>query len=145
MTEILFTLTTIYVAYVIYSIVNGEKSSIKSAQPEKETPSIIEQPILEMAEPEAIKPKVALSPETGNAVKMAAKTPVPKGSVRDPKSGEVAAVTGNYRFTKRWVKEALVAEGLLGKVYKNNELDADTEVLIKSAIATFITLDKYQA
>jgi hypothetical protein len=57
----------------------------------------------------------------------------------------VASITTNYRFTKRWVKDALVAEGLLEKIYKNNELDAQSEALIKNAMAKLETMDKYQA
>jgi hypothetical protein len=41
----------------------------------------------------------------------------------DASTGEEARVAGNYRMVKRWIKEALVEEGLLGKIYKNNELD----------------------
>ncbi|MGZ8223663.1 MAG: hypothetical protein ACXW0H_00925, partial [Methylobacter sp.] len=64
--------------------------------------------------------------------------------IKDPKTGEVATAYNNYRFTKRWIKEALVAEGLLEKVYKNNELDAATEAKIKEAIQKLEAMDKYR-
>jgi hypothetical protein len=38
-----------------------------------------------------------------------------------------------------------VTEGLLDKVYKNNELNADTETAIKQAIAKLEAMDKYRA
>jgi len=50
----------------------------------------------------------------------------------------------NYRFTKRWIKEALVAEGLLDKVYKNDELNADIGEKIKSAVLKLEAIDKYR-
>ena len=144
MTEILFTLTTIFVAYVIYSVINGEKSLPKSESPEISPPSIPKPSTTEAVKPTEII-KVAPLNEAIKEPVVAVKVTVAKGSVRDPKTGEVATVTNNYRFIKRWVKEALVAEGLLEKVYKNNELDNNTELAIKSAIATFIAMDKYQA
>jgi hypothetical protein len=39
----------------------------------------------------------------------------------------------------------LVAEGLLEKVYKNNELDAEIETVIKDALIKLEALDKYKA
>jgi hypothetical protein len=68
-----------------------------------------------------------------------------KKGLRDPKTGEVATSYNNYRFTKRWIKDALVSEGLLEKVYKNNELDAATEVAIKEALVKLEGMDKYRA
>ena len=62
----------------------------------------------------------------------------------DPTTGEVATVYSNYRFTKRWIKDALVTEGLLDKVYKNTELDAPTEAAIKDAIVKLEAIDKYK-
>ena len=68
-----------------------------------------------------------------------------KRGLKDPKTGEVTTVYSNYRFTKRWIKEALVAEKLLEKIYKNDELTADIELKIKSAVIKLETIDKYQA
>jgi len=50
----------------------------------------------------------------------------------------------NYRFTKRWIKDALVTEGLIEKVYKNNELDATIEAAIKDALVKLEAIDKYK-
>nr|WP_305909532.1 hypothetical protein [Methylomarinum sp. Ch1-1]MDP4522451.1 hypothetical protein [Methylomarinum sp. Ch1-1] len=65
-------------------------------------------------------------------------------SVKNPETGEVAKIPNNYRFTKRWVKEALVNEGLLDKIYKNNELDDATNAKIKTALDKLKAMDKYQ-
>ncbi|MGZ8250231.1 hypothetical protein, partial [Methylomagnum sp.] len=34
-------------------------------------------------------------------------------NLRNPATGEIAVIPTNYRFAKKWIKEALVAEGLL--------------------------------
>jgi len=90
----------------------------------------------------APKPK----PQVVATADVATSTPavVAKGNVRNPLTGEIASIASNYRFTKRWIKEALVAEGFLDKVYKNNELNAEAEALIKTALAKLEALDKYQ-
>ncbi|MGZ8191726.1 MAG: hypothetical protein ACXWTS_10940, partial [Methylococcaceae bacterium] len=103
-----------------------------------ETQAVVEQP----------KPQISIPKVQPVATKKTAPTVMPntaKGSVRDPKTGEIASISSNYRFTKRWVKEALVAEGLLEKIYKNNELDTDTEAKIKDALVKLETMDKYRA
>ncbi|MGZ8137102.1 MAG: hypothetical protein ACXW1W_09955 [Methylococcaceae bacterium] len=141
MTEILFILTTIYVAYVAYSIVNEQRTS--ASQP-SETHVEIQEVVKDSPKPVVVseeQPAVA-----AKKTKASVATPNPgRGTVRDPKTGEVATITGNYRFTKRWIKEALVTEGLLEKVYKNNELDAETEAAIKEAMAKLEAMDGYRA
>ena len=71
-------------------------------------------------------------------------TTSPKKGLKNPATVEVVSNYSNYAFTKRWIKEALVAEGLLDKIYKNNELDADTNAKIQAAINQLRTLSKYQ-
>jgi hypothetical protein len=66
-------------------------------------------------------------------------------SLRNPATGERSAVPTNYRFAKRWIKEAMVAEGLLEKVYANSELDADRSEQVRLALNTFKSLEKYRA
>lgn len=162
MTEILFILTVIFVAYVVYVVVNEHKATLKptvaNAKPEAqkvlaeqpapkakpEAPKeLVEQPapkaIVENIKPANIKPatiKKTISPATTQKT-------VKKG-LRDPKTGEVATSYSNYRFTKRWIKDALVAEGLVEKVYKNNELNTAIEAKLKDGIAKLEALDKYK-
>ena len=144
MSEALFILTTIFVAYVVYKTVNEQKETTKSAVPKAkpEAPKVVaEQPMPETVA-KIIKP-AKIKPATIKKTTPTATTPdtVKKG-LRDPKSGEVATTYSNYRFTKRWIKEALVAEGLLEKVYKNDELNAEIEATIKDAVAKLEAIQK---
>jgi len=142
MTEGLFILTTIFVAYVVYVVVNEQKPTTKFAMPEakSETPAVVveqqkQETAIEDQQPETIS-KTASPPVASNTG---------KGGLKDPKTGEITTSYNNYRFTKRWIKEALVAEGLLEKVYKNNELNPEIEARIKDALSTFQAMDKYRA
>lgn len=150
MTEVLFILTTVFVAYVVYVIVNESKPNAKKAvQPE---PQVTEQAV---AKPEAVaikvvkekKPEVSKKTPPANTAKVtkaAVAATADKKGLKDPSTGEVATTYSNYRFTKRWIKDALVTEGLLDKVYKNNELDAEVEGKIKQAIAKLEEIEKYR-
>jgi outer membrane biosynthesis protein TonB len=193
MTEGLFILTTIFVAYVVYAIIGEQKATAKSkapaAKPEAQA-AVVEQPKPQAAvakeKPAAATPKAATpksEPSKSTAAKPAATKPAaPKvaakpaatkatakpastkaaaaqpaatkkapaaaaksAGLKDPKTGEVVTAYSNYRFTKRWIKDALVAEGLLEKVYTGNELNADTEAKIKAAIGKLEAMDKYKA
>ncbi len=62
----------------------------------------------------------------------------------NPDTGEEAKVTNNYRMTKRWVKEALVSEGLLDKIYKNTDLDAPAKIKVAQALSIIKAMDKYK-
>ena len=147
MSEALFVLTVIFVAYVVYKTVNEQKETPKSqvSKAKPEAPKMVaEKPTTEDVgkneKPEIIKP--------ANIKKSTPlKTPqgVSKRGLKDPKTGNVATSYSNYRFTKRWIKDALVTEGLLEKVYKNNELDASIEAKIKDAVAKLVEMDKYKA
>jgi len=132
MSEVLFILTTVFVAYVVYTVVNDQKAPTKAAA----KPIKPEEPPVTVAVQKKAAAPVAPAP---------AAQAVGKGELRNPKTGEVSKVQSNYRFTKRWIKEALVEEGLVEKVYKNNELDGDTEEKIKDALLKLEAMDKYTA
>jgi hypothetical protein len=148
MSEVLFILTIIFVAYVVYKTVNEQKETPKPTTVPKakpEAPEIVtERPIPEAVvknvRPAMIKPATIKQ----TTAKATTQDTIKKG-LRDPETGEVATSYSNYRFTKRWIKDALVAEGLLEKVYKNNELDAAIETTIKDAIVKLEAMDKYKA
>ena len=144
MTEGLFILTTIFVAYVVYVVVNDRKKSAKA--PVRETQSAKAESHVVPAKSQTVaKQEVSEAPKPAVTESAApAAESAPKGGLRDPKTGEVAGAYTNYRFTKRWIKEALVAEGLLDKIYKNNELNPDIEAKIRSAMAKLETMEKYQ-
>lgn len=138
MTEIFFVLTIIYAAYVIFVAIRDDKKAhviddsapamwsvtngVKPLIPEKPMAQIIEKP----------------APKT-------TKITATKTGLKNPETGEIATSYANYRFTKRWIKEALVAEGLLEKVYKTTELTPEIEIAIKEAISRLETLKNYQA
>ncbi|MEI6147441.1 MAG: hypothetical protein D0531_06805 [Methylococcales bacterium] len=153
MFEIFFMFTVIFVAYVVYHMFNEQK---EAPAPTSSAPKTQ----LDVSAVLAPKPAVVLAPKTANQSKKTAavkpkvvkKTPAKatakvtdtKKGLRDPKTGEVATSYNNYRFTKRWIKDALVSEGLLEKVYKNNELEPDIEATIKAAIVKLEALEKYK-
>lgn len=147
MTEVLFVLTVIYVAYVLYVVNSNKKAIVNSitpvAEPEKQAVSVEQSPIEPIPKKESAK---ALDTDTPKPVKstVTKKPPVAKKGLKDPKTGDIATTYNNYRFTKRWIKEALVTEGLVDKVYKNNELNADIETGIKAAIAKLETMEQYK-
>lgn len=142
MTEMLFVLTTIFVAYVVYVIINDQKTLAKPIEQDTQSEKKI---VKEQAKAEVLAKEELPTATVDKAPVTAAIASTGKGGIRDPKTGELAAVTNNYRFTKRWIKEALVAEGLLDKIYKNNELDATAEAAIKEALLKLETMDKYRA
>ena len=145
MIEVLFVLVIVFVAYVFCcALSNTPSKSSTSATETVQTETVVEninpKPITEQTPPEATK-----APET--VVKPAARpksTTSSKKGLKNPTTGEVVSNYSNYAFTKRWIKEALVAEGLLDKIYKNSELNADLDAAIKAAIAQLEQMDKYK-
>ncbi len=71
--------------------------------------------------------------------------PVQSPLLRNPLTGETAPVPNNYRFAKRWIKQAMVEEGLLDKVYGNSDLDEPNTAKVKAALMQFKDLTKYRA
>ncbi|MBL6986656.1 MAG: hypothetical protein ISR72_06390 [Methylobacter sp.] len=175
MTEGLFILTTIFVAYVVYVMIGEQKTTAKAKAPaaKPEAQAVAEeQPkpqvtvakqkptTAKAATPKPVATKTATPKATAKASATKASTPKPAAAkkatapvaaaakstgLKNPKTAEIATSYSNYRFTKRWIKDALVAEGLLEKVYKNNELNAETEAKIKEAIGKLEAMDKYKA
>lgn len=134
MTEIFFVLTVIYAAYVVYSVVNDNKKAKIIDDSAPAMMSVIKPLIPEnMNTPPLVKPVVKM-----------AKSAAAKAGLKNPETGEIVSSYGNYRFMKRWIKEALVAEGLLEKVYQNKEINAEVEVKIKEAVASLERIDRYQ-
>ena len=196
MTEGLFVLTIIFVAYIVYVTINDNKKSSKSetqkakditpivtlkqsipepikaktiataitaAQPTKKPtkPPVTKQTVVEpikaktpttVATKPVGKPVVAKAttpsvekPKQTTIVAKAAATPITeKKGLRNPLTGEITTSYSNYRFTKRWIKDALVVEGLVSKVYSNTELNAAIETTIKSALVKLEAIDKYK-
>lgn len=160
MTEVLFILTTVFVAYVVYAVVTDQNNTIKTLEKdtghaeEPETTPVVaavaapaEQAVAGTEKPKPAAKKAATPAKKTAPAKaaepVAAQEPRKPG-LRNPETGEVATSYGNYRFAKRWIKDALVAEGLIDKVYKSAELDDAAETKIKDAIAKLEAMDKYK-
>lgn len=167
MAELLFIATVVFVAYVVF-VVLGKKNEIPEPSKAETTPPRVEEPA--KPEPENNAPTLEKAPATSKPTRpkttagkaSSAKAPLPpvtesapeivaaapKSTVGDtlknPKTGEVAKVPASYAFAKRWIKDALVEEGLLDKVYKNNELDDAVNGKIHAAIQQLRAMDKYQ-
>ena len=143
MTEIIYVLLVGYAAYVIYTAMSdvsvAKKTDIPSAAAFTAPPPLMPN----------IESKLLVKPETATKVEKTDEKPskvaaVKKG-LRNPKTGEVASSYANYRVMKRWIKEVLVSEGLLEKIYKNNELTPDIEAKIKNAIIQLEQNETYRA
>jgi len=142
MTEILAALTVAFAGYVLYEVFKtvsqpgSDSQSHFQAAPPKNTPEPANIPT--PAEPATSAPASAASPEP-------AATEEKTITLRNPSTGETCPIPTNYRFAKKWVKEALVAEGLLKKVYKNSELTEAVSPKVKEALEKLRNLEKYHA
>ncbi len=146
MMELLFVLTTVFVAYVVHS--NHPEQPAMAAPPknsaEKPDKPVAAGPVLSSFVPDRpvrTLQKIPLAPVGIRPVVGASGN---KPSIRNPKTGEIASLAGNYRFMKRWIKELLVDENLLDKIYKNNELDSESEGKIKQALIRLHALERYR-
>ncbi len=150
MAEVLFILVTVYVVYVVHSIVTCKQSNKTEEVTTKTQASVAEiavkkEPKQTVAEKKKVVEKKTLVEKKPVAKsKVKTKTKLPAGSLRNPETGEVAKIASQYRMTKRWIKDALVTEGLLQKVYKTNEIDDAAKVKIDKALVKLAKMDKYQ-
>lgn len=135
MTTVLFLLTAVLVAYIVYMLVTSTGTTVPSYERVKKSKP--------KPKPSASKPAAtATAATTATASNDAAKNEV--STLKNPKTGETATNPTNYRFAKRWIKEALVAEGLLDRLYKNNELsDSKISKQVKQALDRFKEIEKY--
>lgn len=154
MAELLFIATTVFVAYVVFSVVGGKKTNPEAVKPitdiepatptaKPETPAAAAKPVAQAAAAPAKTKSKTKSKTTATKAPKTASAPA-GDSLKNPKTGEVAKLPSNYAFTKRWIKEALVEEGLLEKIYKNNELDSNNTAKIQEALQQLKAMEKYQ-
>lgn len=156
MFELFFPLTLAFLAYVAYdayqAIRRAERGEpvFKVVAPPAARPAPA--PAAKAAVPaparEAVKPAApkATPAKPAPAVKSAPSAEVTLADeLRNPSTGEVSTVPANYRFAKKWIKDALVSEKLLDRVYKPNELDDATSRKVKEAIDKLRAIKKYQA
>ncbi len=147
MVEILFVLLTVYVVYVVQSVVCKKDS--KKPEPAVNVKPVVVAEAVKKSEKKTVveKPKSVAK----NAAVKKTRTTTPKvsarpvsGNLRNPKTGDVDKIAASYRMTKRWIKEALVTEDLLPKIYKTAELDDAAKLKINKALVKLAKMDKYQ-
>lgn len=146
MAEILFIATTIFVAYVVFEVVGKKTDKTETKKPSAK-PATTPEPKAAKTETQSppakpVNKTTSAKPQKAPAEKAAASSSA--HSLKNPKTGEVAKMPSNYAFAKRWIKEALVEEGLLDKIYKNNEIDAAVTAKIHDALQQLQALEKYQ-
>ncbi|BCG65971.1 MAG: hypothetical protein methR_P3843 [Methyloprofundus sp.] len=154
MSDIFFVLTVIYVAYVVYVVMDVEKNTPAADEASKVPPLIAVKKVPATAQKPAVmpttKPKKVVNSQPHKAAKKTNKaSTAPKVELRtvmmkNPKTGEEAKIASNYRMVKRWVKEALVEEGLLPKIYKTNEMDTEAKAEVAKALSIIKAMDKYK-
>jgi hypothetical protein len=171
MSETFFILTTLFVAYVVYLV--KDDSTNKTSPTPNAPPRMVTEPTIPVAEVPTVAETVAETVvETAEIVTPLETVSEPKTAeesvehlsvaqieqeaeiihattahilkLRNPKTGEITKVPHSYPFAKRWIKEALVAEGLLEKMYSNHELNPRVNAQTKKALATLKTMVKYQ-
>jgi len=130
------------------------KAVEKPAVAEKKTAKITEKPVVAVVKEtpvaSVVVKKTPVAPVVVKKEKAVKKrTAAPKVELRSvvmkhPVTGEQAKVSNNYRMTKRWVKEALVEENLLEKIYKNTELDEAAKIKVSYALSIIKAMDKYK-
>lgn len=149
MVEIVFILIIAYAVYMSLSSVTGDQSQKEEAVDTKPDVSAAVAPAeIKKQEKAVVEKKAEVAKKTVVKKKQPAKsktrTELPAGSLRNPETGEVAKIASQYRMTKRWIKDALVTEGLLEKIYKSNEIDDAAKVKINKALAKLAKMEKYQ-
>jgi len=151
MFEFFFILMVIYGAYVIYSgaeadeqvnnpvFVGGNKVAVK-------VPIKVEVSKKTATKTKPVTSKAESAKPTKSRVKKVAAPKIELRTVemKNPKTGEQAKVANNYRMVKRWIKEALVEEGLLEKIYKTNEMDDTIKTEVAKALSIIKAMDKYK-
>jgi hypothetical protein len=149
MIEILFVLMVVFVAYVFCCTMSSDKITppTTSEKPADSVESSSLESVIEGKQaktPKTVPPKVIKVSTTEKPTQKQKPAAVVKKGLKNPKTGEIVTNYSNYIFTKRWIKEALVEEGLLEKVYKNNELTTELDSRIKAAISKLETMEQYK-
>ena len=144
MTELLAVLTAVFVVYALYEVFatvsqsgDGLNRTAAGSQAAQQTATFQQSATPKVAAP-APSATLAAAPPSVSAA-----THDKQANLRNPVTGEISPTPGNYRFAKKWIKEALVVEGLLPRIYKNSELTETLNMKAKEAIEKFKNLEKY--
>jgi hypothetical protein len=135
----LIVVTAAVVLYFVYtSFISTGSDEGTATETMPETTASVDSPT------ETVALELPQRPETGATA--TPKEPFLVLNLRHPKTGEMAPFPNTYRFAKKWVKEMMVAEGLLDRVYKSAELEDNTiNQKVKAAIERLKTLEQYHA
>ncbi len=144
MSELIFVVIILYVVYVIKKSCSENKETgldfLVSEEPVSKTKASAPAPVKAVEKPAPKKPEPVAEPV--QALSDGKKTPV--GSLRNPETGEEDKIANSYRMTKRWIKDALVTEGFLDKVYKSSEIDDAKKIEINLAFEKLLLVGKYK-
>lgn len=144
MLEVIFILVTVFIAYMAVSVAADKqvkKTDLKSKveatllEDKKESKDAVKEPVKQVVKKEKLTSKRAKPPKS---------TVMPTGQLRNPETGNVDNIATSYRMLKRWIKDALVKEGLLEKIYKTKELNAAVNKKIAKAVDKLKKIDGYQ-
>ena len=145
MTELLAVLTAVFVVYALYEVFatvsqsgDGLNRTAADSQAAQLTATFQQPTTPKVAASAAPSATLAAAPPS-----ISAATHDKQANLRNPVTGEISPTPGNYRFAKKWIKEALVVEGLLPRIYKNSELTETLNMKAKEAIEKFKNLEKY--
>ena len=161
MFELMFPVTIFFLVYVTYdayqAVLRAERGeSIFKPHPAPVTPVAASTLAAEAHSPVAAPKPVPARRVAAKSAPVPATAPAnpapsvaaPKtltDTLRNPATGETSPVPANYRFAKKWIKDALVSEKLLDRVYKPSELDDAASLKVKDAIDKLRAIKKYQA
>lgn len=147
MLQVVAGLTVAFVGYVLYEVFKtvSSESNRQASSKRPPAPAIAAEPAPATPAPAPKKPAPEPAQTEVEARKSDAVADEPKGAlvIKDPVSGETGPAPTNYRFAKKWIKEALVAEGLLDKIYKAADLDEAGARKVKEALEKFKGMKKY--
>ncbi len=131
-------LTVIFVLYTLYILITVALKGCPHEEVGAPPPPAAPEAEEAKPEPEAPAAEAEQQPSAGETRRVK--------QLRNPETGETAAVPTHYRFAKRWIKEAMVKEGLLDRIYKNTELqDEAADRRVREALEKFKALEKYWA
>lgn len=133
-------LIAVYLLYVFYLALKPEPV------PSHQHPKGPEPPPAEETDEAELQAKTEEAPEEPSPEAEEESSEEGPKLLRNPETGETAAVPTSYPFAKRWIKEALVKEGLLDRIYKTSELkEPEVAERVREALARFLKLKKYWA
>ncbi|KAF3978103.1 MAG: hypothetical protein HFP77_03515 [Methylococcales symbiont of Iophon sp. n. MRB-2018] len=142
MSEIIFILIILYIAYAIKASCDENKETGLGSLGSKEESSKTKESV-EVVKKEQPAPKKT-KPVAEKVMPLSDGKKIPSGNLRNPETGEEAKMANSYRMSKRWIKDALVTEGLLDKVYKPAEVDEAKKIEINLAFEKILQMDKYK-